>query len=188
MGVVIACSSAGNHVFDKPEGRFLVAKSRRVHNSDNVTIIGSLARTMMGCFDAARTVSPAAEVGERQVRISGWHGNLTFRFACYIPYPLVDRLNLAELLLCRFLPVPDSAPTKFLPPSGRAAWAKCIARDTALKREVALKALPATFLRDAERMARFQREAEVLASLDHPNIGHIYGIVMRKIRVGSHTR
>src|SRR5271168_250295 len=51
------------------------------------------------------------------------------------------------------------------------------ARDTKLKRDVALKVLPATFLRDPERMARFQREAEVLASLDHPNIGHIYGIV-----------
>jgi len=51
------------------------------------------------------------------------------------------------------------------------------ARDTMLKREVALKVLPATFLRDPERMARFQREAEVLASLDHPNIGRIHGIV-----------
>jgi eukaryotic-like serine/threonine-protein kinase len=50
------------------------------------------------------------------------------------------------------------------------------ARDTALKRDVALKVLPATFLRDPDRMARFQREAEVLASLDHPNIGHTYGI------------
>src|SRR5258708_11122667 len=51
------------------------------------------------------------------------------------------------------------------------------ARDTTLKRDVALKVLPAAFLRDPERMARFQREAEVLASLDHPNIGPIYGIV-----------
>src|SRR3984893_13646774 len=51
------------------------------------------------------------------------------------------------------------------------------ARDTTLKRDVALKVLPAVFLRDHERMARFQREAEVLASLDHPNIGPIYGIV-----------
>src|ERR1700688_1287683 len=51
------------------------------------------------------------------------------------------------------------------------------ARDTTLKRDVALKVLPSTFLRDSERMARFQREAEVLASLDHPNIGHIHGIV-----------
>src|SRR5712691_6375099 len=51
------------------------------------------------------------------------------------------------------------------------------ARDTTLKRDVALKVLPAAFLRDPERMARFQREAEVLASLDHPNIGPIYGLV-----------
>src|SRR5438552_528480 len=51
------------------------------------------------------------------------------------------------------------------------------ARDTTLKRDVALKVLPATFLNDPERMARFQREAQVLASLDHPNIGHIHGIV-----------
>jgi serine/threonine protein kinase len=47
------------------------------------------------------------------------------------------------------------------------------ARDTTLKRDVALKVLPASFLRDPERMARFQHEAEVLASLDHPNVGPI---------------
>src|SRR3982750_1072495 len=51
------------------------------------------------------------------------------------------------------------------------------ARDTTLKRDVAIKVVPEAFLRDPERMARFQREAEVLASLNHPNIGHIYGIV-----------
>jgi hypothetical protein len=44
------------------------------------------------------------------------------------------------------------------------------------KHESATSRVPA-FLRDPERMARFQREAEVLASLDHPNIGHIHGIV-----------
>src|SRR5215467_5555701 len=51
------------------------------------------------------------------------------------------------------------------------------AKDTTLKRDVALKALPSAFLRDPGRLARFQREAEVLASLDHPNIGPIYGMV-----------
>ena len=50
-------------------------------------------------------------------------------------------------------------------------------RDTTLKLDVALKVLPAAFVRDHERMARFQREAEVLALLDHPNIGPIYGRV-----------
>jgi len=51
------------------------------------------------------------------------------------------------------------------------------ARDPRLKREVAIKVLPETFTADPARMARFQREAEVLASLDHPNIGAIYGLV-----------
>ena len=50
------------------------------------------------------------------------------------------------------------------------------ARDTKLKRDVALKVLPEVFARDPGRMARFQREAEVLASLNHPNIAHIYGV------------
>jgi serine/threonine protein kinase/Tol biopolymer transport system component len=50
------------------------------------------------------------------------------------------------------------------------------ARDTKLGRDVAIKVLPEAFARDAERMARFQREAKVLASLNHPNIAAIYGL------------
>lgn len=50
------------------------------------------------------------------------------------------------------------------------------ARDPRLGREVAIKVLPAAMAGDAERMARFQREAQVLASLNHPNIAAIYGI------------
>src|SRR5262249_9872391 len=50
------------------------------------------------------------------------------------------------------------------------------AADTRLKRQVALKVLPAAFVTDPERIARFQREAEVLAALNHPNIAQIYGI------------
>src|SRR5262245_25864345 len=49
------------------------------------------------------------------------------------------------------------------------------ARDTKLNRDVALKILPPEFALDADRLARFKREAQVLASLDHPNIGAIYG-------------
>src|SRR4051812_26172756 len=49
------------------------------------------------------------------------------------------------------------------------------ARDTQLNRDVALKILPAAFALDAERLARFRREAQVLASLNHQHIGHIYG-------------
>ncbi len=50
------------------------------------------------------------------------------------------------------------------------------ATDTKLGREVALKVLPPVFARDADRMARFKREAHVLASLNHPNIASIYGL------------
>src|SRR5215469_12490868 len=55
------------------------------------------------------------------------------------------------------------------------------ARDTKLKRDVAIKVLPDAFASDPERMARFQREAEVLASLNHPNIAHIYGVEERAL-------
>ncbi|CAN5685204.1 hypothetical protein BH24ACI5_BH24ACI5_20090 [soil metagenome] len=50
------------------------------------------------------------------------------------------------------------------------------AKDVRLKREVALKVLPAAVAADRERLARFQREAEVLASLNHPHIAHIHGL------------
>ena len=50
------------------------------------------------------------------------------------------------------------------------------ARDTKLKRDVAIKVLPEEFSRDPDRVARFQREAEVLASLNHPDIAGIYDL------------
>src|SRR5215468_798879 len=50
------------------------------------------------------------------------------------------------------------------------------ARDKRLGRDVALKVLPEAFARDAERMVRFEREAKVLASLNHPNIAVLYGL------------
>ena len=54
------------------------------------------------------------------------------------------------------------------------------ARDTKLGRDVALKVLPDLFADDPERLARFQREARVLASLNHPNIRCIHGSRLRR--------
>src|SRR5688572_19759040 len=50
------------------------------------------------------------------------------------------------------------------------------ARDPRLQRDVAVKVLPDEFANDAERLARFEREAHILASLHHPNIAVLYGI------------
>ena len=49
------------------------------------------------------------------------------------------------------------------------------ARDERLNRDVAIKILPEAFAQDSDRLARFKREAQVLASLNHPNIASIYG-------------
>ncbi len=68
-------------------------------------------------------------------------------------------------------------PYEILGPIGKGGMGEVYrAKDTKLKREVAVKVLPQAFAHDSDRMARFQREAEVLASLNHPNIAHIYGI------------
>src|SRR6266404_4903568 len=78
--------------------------------------------------------------------------------------------------------MPLSAGTRFGPyeilaPIGAGGMGEVYrAKDTRLKRDVALKVLPEAFANDRERMARFQREAEVLAALNHPNIAQVYGI------------
>src|SRR5208337_4616778 len=73
-------------------------------------------------------------------------------------------------------------PYEILSPIGAGGMGEVYrAKDTKLKREVALKVLPDSFASDPERMARFQREAEVLASLNHPNIAQIYGVEERAI-------
>ena len=66
---------------------------------------------------------------------------------------------------------------KFSRRSPRAGWARSFrARDTKLNREVAIKVLPFALAQDPERLVRFEREAKVLASLNHPNIAQIYSV------------
>src|SRR5262245_20367413 len=58
------------------------------------------------------------------------------------------------------------------------------ARDTRLKRDVAIKILPAEFATNPDRIARLQREAEVLATLNHPNIAAVYGFEETPLATG----
>ena len=68
-------------------------------------------------------------------------------------------------------------PYEILEPIGKGGMGEVYrARDTKLDREVAIKVLPEEFAKDKERLARFEREAKVLASLNHPNIASIYGL------------
>ena len=68
-------------------------------------------------------------------------------------------------------------PYEILAPIGAGGMGEVYkARDTRLDRVVAIKVLPAALAQDAERLARFEREAKVLASLNHPNIAQIYGV------------
>jgi serine/threonine protein kinase len=60
--------------------------------------------------------------------------------------------------------------------SGPVARVRCIARDRKLNRDVALKIVPDAFASDPDRLARFVREAQTLAGLNHPNVAHIYGV------------
>jgi Tol biopolymer transport system component len=73
-------------------------------------------------------------------------------------------------------------PYEILAPLGAGGMGEVYrARDTKLDREVAIKSLPDFLAQDPERLARFEREAKVLASLNHPNIAQIYGIEDRAL-------
>ena len=83
--------------------------------------------------------------------------------------------------------MPLSAGTRFGPyeilaPIGAGGMGEVYrARDTKLDRDVAIKVLPAALAQDPERLARFEREAKVLAALNHPNIAQIYGLEQRAL-------
>ena len=73
-------------------------------------------------------------------------------------------------------------PYEILAPLGKGGMGEVYrARDTKLDRDVAIKVLPAVLAQDPERLARFEREAKVLAALNHPNIAQIYGLEQRAL-------
>ena len=77
-------------------------------------------------------------------------------------------------------------PYEILAPLGAGAMGEVYrARDTKLNRDVALKVLPERFALDPDRLARFAREAQMLATLNHPNIAAIYGLEELPSRVGG---
>jgi serine/threonine protein kinase len=68
-------------------------------------------------------------------------------------------------------------PYEILAPLGAGGMGEVYrARDSRLGRDVAIKVLPEAFASDPQRLARFEREAKTLASLNHPNIAHIHGL------------
>jgi eukaryotic-like serine/threonine-protein kinase len=102
-----------------------------------------------------------------------------------VPFARTDDTGLAAPVreLAALLPQSQPAPGDRIGPYevlsliGRGGMGEVYrARDTKLKRDVALKILPPEFARDPVRLARFEHEAEVLASLNHPNIASIYGV------------
>ena len=80
-------------------------------------------------------------------------------------------------------------PYEILAPLGAGGMGEVYrARDGKLGRDVAIKVLPEALAEDAERLARFQREAQVLASLNHPHIAAIYGVgAARRGRLASRS-
>jgi serine/threonine protein kinase len=94
------------------------------------------------------------------VRFSGFRSDEVTAFE---PMPLTNGTHLG--------------PYEIVAPLGAGGMGEVYrARDTKLNREVALKVLPEVFAADPERITRFQREAQLLASLNHPNIAGIYGL------------
>src|SRR5579883_1737375 len=101
-----------------------------------------------------------------------------------VGYPVIRELsappiglNLAGLLQMPLSVGDKIGPYEILAPLGAGGMGEVYrAKDTKLDRQVAIKVLPSALADDPERLARFEREAKVLASLDHPNIGHIYGL------------
>jgi eukaryotic-like serine/threonine-protein kinase len=108
----------------------------------------------------------STQVCERP-RALGKIASLASRISPYSPFVLSMQLSAGARL----------GPYEIQSPLGAGGMGEVYrARDTKLRRDVAIKILPEAFTADPDRIARFQREAELLAALNHPNVAAVYGI------------
>src|SRR6266852_5576396 len=93
------------------------------------------------------------------------------------PFPISSRSDKLSCITDMPLAVGTKlGPYEILAPIGKGGMGEVYrAKDTKLDRDVAIKIVPESFAHDPERIARFEREAKVLAALNHPNIAQIYG-------------
>jgi serine/threonine-protein kinase len=95
----------------------------------------------------------------------------------FLEHPASRLLDVAAVSDRYSLPLGAFGPYRILEPLGSGGMGEVYrARDDRLKRDVALKVLPGFLAADPDRLARFQREAEILAALNHPHIAAIYGV------------
>src|SRR5262245_24188257 len=95
------------------------------------------------------------------------------KFGIRDPSPYTPKYNRRRSR-CQFQSARGWVRTRSLGRSARVAWERSIVPATRLQRGVAIKILPEIFATDPDRLARFEREAQVLAALNHPNIAQIY--------------
>src|SRR6202142_911233 len=85
--------------------------------------------------------------------------------------------HIYNLVTMTLAPGSKLGPYEIVAPIGAGGMGEVYkAKDTKLDREVAIKILPSALAQDPERLARFEREAKVLGSLNHPNIAQVYAI------------
>ena len=127
--------------------------------------------------EQARTSRQGDGHYSRPGQTSGARGEIARHLAVWQESSLARRLNAPIIRHLSLTPGTRLGVYEITAPIGEGGMGQVFrARDTKLDRDVAIKILPDAFAHDADRLARFQREAKTLASLNHPHIAGIYGL------------